>query len=534
MAQMSGRSIDSLKSKCFDLIVVGGGIQGACLALEGSQRGLKVALLEQKDFGSATSANSLKILHGGLRYLQHLDFRRMIESIQSRRYFATFFPDLVAPLPCVIPTQKMGLKHPLPMGIALLLNDLISFNRNKGLLPQVHLPHGSLVSSSECHQLFPGLSEAFPVGGARWYDYLILNSERLTLEVVKAAVHLGAVALNYVSVSSVLSYSGKVTGLVVKDVLNPDSDVFEVKAKSVISSVGPWWNQQPEVQDSNVPRYNALRFAKAVNLIVNNKLLGDHAIGMEAADPNNAGDKRFFFMVPWQGGTMIGTTYRPVDEVKPDQLDVSQNEIRDILNTLRVWFPGQKISEKQVVFSHAGLLPIDIRESGAKQGYKLHGDTTVTHHKNLGNGGVEGLFSVKTVKYTTSPVFASRFFRQYGRMLGAKEAIPLEPVTNASRALEIKQLGLAEGVNSEQVDPAFPTTKGEIRYYCRREMASTLLDVIHRRGVIDVARKPTKALLNHVTGIMAEELDWSLTRCKQEVDQTIAFYASRGITILDQ
>ncbi len=528
---MTKRSFVKLKRETFDLVIVGGGIQGACLAWEGSQRGLNVALLEKGDFGGATSANSLKILHGGLRYLQHLDFRRMLESIASRRYFAGFAPDLVKPLPCVIPTEKFGLKHPLSMMAALILNDLISAGRNKGLDASVHLPNGCVLSPKKCRDLFPGIMEEFPAGGARWYDYLILNSERLTLELIKRAKTLGAVVENYVEVKDILSDDVNVTGVLARDALGSGQDGFEVKAKAVISCVGPWWNEQPKVRGEGKSAYGKLQFAKAINLVLRQKLLQDHAIGLEAEDPNNAGQKRFFFLVPWQGGTMIGTTYRPMEDFDPDHLEVTLGEIHDILDALKKWFPSTPLSEKDVVLSHAGLLPVDLRQKKGKAGYKLHGDTTITHHADIPNGGKRGLFSVKTVKYTTSPVVAQAFFRDYGALLGvqAREVLSPQELKNQSAIQDSR--GLDTGLEAESLDVAFPVTRGDIRYYCRNEMALTLLDVIHRRGVVDVAVKPTVHLLNRVAEVMADEWNWSVSECKAEVDRVIAFYKARGITL---
>ncbi len=528
---MTRRSFDTLKTDTFDLVIVGGGIQGACLAWEGARRGLKIALFEKGDFGGATSANSLKILHGGLRYLQHMDFRRMNESIASRRYFAKFAPEFIKPLPCVIPTTRWGLKHPLPMKIALMLNDFVSRKRNQGLEAEVNLPNGSLLSPSRCEKLFPGIAESFVTGGARWYDYLILNSERLTLQLMKAAKESGAVVENYLSVDQIQTDGEQVTGVKVTDQLGFDGSTFDVKCNAMISCVGPWWNEQPDIDEKNSAQFGELQFAKAINLVINKKLLKDHAIGLEAPDPNDAGQKRFFFLVPWREGTMIGTTYRPVDGVDPNQIEVSENEIEDILKSVCEWFPDAEIQGSDVVLSHAGLLPIDRKLNKGKEGYRLHGDTTITHHRDLVPNGKKGLFSVKTVKYTTSPIVAEAFYKQYGSQLGSINDEPDNSRKCPSMADELHELGLDKGEFANQLDPEFKVTYGQVLYHCRNEMALTLLDVIYRRGVIDAAVKPTRMLLNQVAKIMADELQWSLVECKQEVDRVIEFYHSRGVEL---
>src|SRR6187397_2423730 len=135
------RDTERLAADTFDVAVIGGGIHGAWIALRAQQAGLRVALIEKNDFGAATSANSLKILHGGLRYLQHLDFKRMRSSIAARREFGRRAPHLVQPLPCLMPLRRVGLRSPWVLGPALLANDVISWDRNSRIAPQSRLPN---------------------------------------------------------------------------------------------------------------------------------------------------------------------------------------------------------------------------------------------------------------------------------------------------------------------------------------------------------------------------------------------------------
>jgi len=127
------RDLDALAAQVFDIVVVGGGIHGAWIAWRAAREGYRVALIEKHDFGGATSANSLKILHGGLRYLQHLDFGRMRSSIRARREFGRRAPHLVQPLPCLMPLRRVGLRSPWVLGPALLANDVISWIETREL-----------------------------------------------------------------------------------------------------------------------------------------------------------------------------------------------------------------------------------------------------------------------------------------------------------------------------------------------------------------------------------------------------------------
>ncbi len=153
------RDITRLSRDVFDVAIIGGGIYGASVARDAALRGLKVALVEQADFGSATSANSHKIIHGGLRYLQHGDLKRMRESIRERSILLRVAPHLVFPLPVLIPTYRDLLQGKLAMAVALKLNDLIGFDRNRDLEPQKRISRGHVISKAECLRLCPGLDQ---------------------------------------------------------------------------------------------------------------------------------------------------------------------------------------------------------------------------------------------------------------------------------------------------------------------------------------------------------------------------------------
>ncbi|HAB51105.1 MAG TPA: glycerol-3-phosphate dehydrogenase/oxidase, partial [Ignavibacteriales bacterium] len=139
----------------YDLIIIGGGIYGACLLLTASQAGKKALLLEKDDFGAATSFNNLRTVHGGLRYLQSLDLKRIFESVSERRWFFRNFPDLVKPLPCLMPLYGRGVYRPSIFRFALLLNDLFSSNRNDGVVSDKKLPNGKIVSKIEVMEIYP-------------------------------------------------------------------------------------------------------------------------------------------------------------------------------------------------------------------------------------------------------------------------------------------------------------------------------------------------------------------------------------------
>src|SRR3954467_8422911 len=152
------RNLSRFADTAFDLLVVGAGIHGACAAWDASLRGLSVAIVDQDAFGAATSANSLRIVHGGLRYLARGDLSRMKESIRERSTLLRIAPDLVQPFPVLVATHGVGLRSRWAHRVALASNDLLSLSRNRGLSSEQAIPGGRLVSRSECLELFPGFA----------------------------------------------------------------------------------------------------------------------------------------------------------------------------------------------------------------------------------------------------------------------------------------------------------------------------------------------------------------------------------------
>jgi glycerol-3-phosphate dehydrogenase len=206
------RDIDRLSTETFDVLIVGSGIYGATMARQCALQGLKVALIEKDDFGGATSANSLKIIHGGLRYLQSMDIKRMRQSISARRRLLKIAANSVVPLPCVIATSKRFMRSRLPMGVALMLNNIISWDRNKGLAENSRIPNSKLLSRNDYKKIVNELADDV-TGAAFWHDAMALNTERLTLDFILSAAANGACVANYVFAERYLLQKNRITGI---------------------------------------------------------------------------------------------------------------------------------------------------------------------------------------------------------------------------------------------------------------------------------------------------------------------------------
>ena len=267
------RDLSQLTAREFDVLVVGGGIYGLTIAYDAAQRGLLVALVERGDFGAATSFNHLKTIHGGLRYLQSADLRRMRESIRERRAFARIAPRFLSPLPFVMPTGASLTRNPVAMKAALAVDAFVGRDRNDGVDAARHLPAGQIIAGQECHELFQGAVGAV-TSAAVWHDYLTVNGDRLTLSFAKAAVNHGAALANYTEAIGPLK-----RGVKARD--NLTGHTFEIRARVLVNAAGPWGAAILEAFGVRT-RWTLL---KAMNLVTSRPARKAALVGADARRP---------------------------------------------------------------------------------------------------------------------------------------------------------------------------------------------------------------------------------------------------------
>jgi glycerol-3-phosphate dehydrogenase len=543
------RTLTDLVSTDFDLLVLGGGIYGACVAWDATLRGLSVALVDKADFGSATSSNSLKIIHGGLRYLQHADFRRMRESIVERRTWMHMAPHLVHPLPVLLPTYSHGLQGPEVFAAALCINDLVGFDRNRMRDPQKHLPRGRVLSKRSCLQQLPELDPQGLTGGALFYDAQVYHSERLVLAFLQSAAQRGAVVSNYVEATGFRLDGNRVRGVRVHDVLGGER--FDIRAQTVVNACGPW---VPHVQDllnrpSSVP---PRRYAKAMN-VVTRSLFEHYAVGIPSrmayrdADAVVNKGNRLLFVTPWRGRSIIGTMQAACREAAGDVI-ITEQDIQGFLDEVNASYPPARLQRDEVTFVHGGHLPLTHIDAQS-------GDVQLAKHEQIEDhrqDGIHGLISVTGVKYTTARRVAERvvdrvFAMQARPPVRSRSAItPLyggqieqfDAFVQTETAKHVHHLGdqdmhrlimnygtaypnvlkyLDTGSVATPLTPLeHAVVRAEVRYAVREEMAQRLSDVIYRRTELGTAGAPGNDVLRICTDVMQAELAWGSTRVEQE------------------
>ena len=543
------RDLTALSRPLYDVAVVGGGIYGICALYEAARRGLAACLLERGDFVGATSSNSLKTIHGGLRYLQHADLSRMRESIRERARLLRVAPHLVRPLPFVIPTYGYGLHSKPVMRTALLLNDAIGFDRSAGVIPGRALPRGRVIGRKEIGDLVPGLDTRGLSGGAVWYDCQVANTERLALAYLHSAVEAGAHCANYTEVTGLLLKNGRVGGVVACDGLN--GDTFEVRARTVLNAAGPWVDRLLGELPAAPKRFHP---SKAFNLVTR-QLHAGHAIGFTAPtsfrDTDavlNKGD-RLFFVVPWKQFSLIGTRHLPY-QGDPDRFRITEEDVELFLDEINAACPSAGLGRADVVGVLGGMLPEIPREKT--------GEVQLVKHSKVYDhsvDGAQGLVSVVGVKWTTSrsageeavdaveamlrPGAAPRHppeqplsggdIGDLDRFTGAEEAgrpAALSPASMrhllenyGTTSREIIALVRRDPALGCQLSDASPVVAAEVVFGVEQEMAQHVSDVALRRTELAAAGHPGREALGRCAELMGSRLAWSGQRIEAELDQ---------------
>lgn len=545
------RNLNKLANEDFDLLVVGGGIYGATLAWEAALRGLKVAIIEARDFGHATSANSLKVIHGGLRYLQHADFKRMRRSIWARSELMRIAPHIVNPLMFIMPTYGHLLNGRAAMAVALRINDLMAWDRNRHLGTDKIIPKGKTISASRTLALLPQIDKKGLGGGAIWYDGIAENTERLTLEFIIAAAHHGACVANYMEAKRLILNGDTVIGLQAHDGL--DGRNLEIRSRVMVNATGPWVNKLLEMLPGK-PRVN-VGWAKAVNVVLNRPQFKKYAVGLAGKESFQDKDavvkrgRRLFFFVPWQGHSMLGTSYKKYFG-EPEELRIREEDIVEILEEINFGYPAAQLTLDDVSFWHTGLVPI-YHDSGRAAGpVRLIKRSMILDHQV--ESRIEGIVTVSGVKYTTAIATAEDTvdlvcdkLRRGNLKKGFNPLLPgaLGPRLENHKASQNRlnrgdKAGFGEGPNyspgagclntsdaaGEKKGPQgigrgeYLTAKEQIEHAVREEMASRLADVVFRRTAIGTKGDPGGDIIVKCAEVMSRELNWDAARRRREVD----------------
>jgi glycerol-3-phosphate dehydrogenase len=556
-ATMRRGDVSMLSSAVHDVVIVGGGIFGICAAWDAAQRGLSVALIERGDFAAAASANCFKMVHGGVRYLQHGDVPRMRESNRELNTLLRIAPHLVEPLPIVIPTRGWGIKSKWLLRLGLKIYELITFDRNRGISdPARRLPRASALSRSEIVRMFPGLNDQTLTGGVLFYDGQMYSPARLALAFLKSALQIGAHAANYMEVTGFLRDGRRVTGVGVVDRMTGAR--FDVRARVVLNTAGAWsvrlLDQALGVQLAPLPS-----FSRDACFVVHRPLGGRPALAVtgKTKDPDailSRGD-RHLFVVPWRDHTLVGV-WHVVHRGDPDTAVVSMAEVQAFIDEINESYPGLALQLEDVSLCQAGFVLFG-ENSEAATDLRYGKRSLIVDH--AGEHDVQGLLTVIGVRYTTARSVAVRAIDQVLTKLGR----PVRPSTTGftpvygggierfadllARALGERHPALTDSTLRALVrnhgaaytdvlgyldeNPAWAesigssaTIKAEIIHAVRGEMAQRLSDVVLRRTDLGSGNRPDPRSLQACAALMASELGWDEPRTQKELEEVQALY----------
>jgi glycerol-3-phosphate dehydrogenase len=502
----------ALGEREFDVLVIGGGITGCGIARAAALRRLTVALVEKNDLASGTSSRSSRLIHGGVRYLEHGHLQLVFESSAERRRLLRLAPHLVRPLEFTWPVYRGARVARWKLGVGLTLYDALALFRNVGR-------HRGL-SRSAVLEREPKLRQDGLVGGASYFDART-NDARLTLANAMGAIEAGAVVLNHTEAGELSYASGGVTGATVTDRLTGCST--PVRAAAVVRAIGPWTSE--------------VRGSKGAHIAVPRGRVGNRS-ALTLLSPT---DGRVLFTLPADTHAIIGTT-DTFTNAAPDEVRASNDDVRYLLDAANAFFPEAALTTNDVVSAWAGIRPL------LPTKHDTPGGATREHLVQTDEAGV---ITITGGKLTTYRVMANDVLSAIGRRVRRRVSsdstrelpLPGGDFVSLARLSDdaTKAIGdraLAEHLTgtygtrwravwkeasmpggSERVDETLPYVVGELCYSVREELACTLADLLVRRTHLAFeTRDHGAAAAERVAPRVAPLLGWDRDAVRRAID----------------
>jgi glycerol-3-phosphate dehydrogenase len=519
-----------IESHPFDLIVIGAGINGAGIARDAAMRGLKVLLLDKADVASGTTAWSTRLIHGGLRYLEHGEIGLVRESLRERERLLHIAPHLVKPLPLLIPIYDENRRGSLTIRAGMIAYDLLSFDKSLG--------RHRILSAAETLERAPGLEKEGLRGAAIYYDAQVEYAERLVLENVLSAQQHGAHVLTYARVDEFMVERGSVRGVKFTDLINNDAHV--VLAPVIVNASGPWVD---EVLSRVARAPDRLIGGTKGSHIVVEKFTGAPvcALYVEARE-----DGRPFFIIPWNGLYLIGTTDL-VYNGELDHVEASEAEIDYLMRETNRLIPSARIERDSILYTYAGVRPLPylseeepasitrrhfIRDHApALAGFLSIIGGKLTTYRNLSEQAVNLVF--KKLKRRSPqcmtgqeklPGGANEDFDAFGKRFKTECNLPDK---SAERLLRIYGTRASEVLSaaSEEMELLKPFSMetgaigAEVLFSFHHELAETLTDCLMRRTLVGLDRMAGLDAAEDAARIARKYLGWDATRASREVSE---------------
>jgi glycerol-3-phosphate dehydrogenase len=498
---------EAANGPAFDAVVIGGGINGCAIAEELSVRGLRVALFEATDFGFGTTWRSTKLIHGGLRYLEHGDVRLVRESLRERAWLLKTRSHLVTPQRFLLPMLPWSRRPGWQLRVGLAAYDLLAFSK---AVPK-HRKYG--------REKFEALAPYFPDvtdGGFSFYDARVHSPERLALEFALRARDQGALIANHAKVTRILAESGRVNAVEVEQ----DGVRHTIPARAVVNAAGPWVDSVNA--HGGLPNRELLSVTRGAHIV----LELDSPPGRDAVFSTAKSDGRVFFSVPQGDLLLIGTTDDRY-EGDPGAIRPTADDIEYLLSEAQDLLPGLGISRDRIRYAYAGLRPLQKVKGGPEAAISRR-HALVDHAEN---GGPRGMYSIVGGKLSTFRPLAE----EVAAALGAshprqQQEHPVAPgwantLRQSGLSLRQKQHLRIYGAAIANVLPLGTQTicehagaiSGEVRYVATMEEVRTLSDILMRRTGISWASCRGLCCAETVAEIASKELGWTPDEHKRQL-----------------
>jgi glycerol-3-phosphate dehydrogenase len=522
------------EERVFDLAVIGAGINGAGIARDAALRGLDVIILDKNDMCSGCSAISSRLIHGGLRYLEYGEIPLVYESLHERRYLRLTAPHLVQPLRICIPIYKGARRGPFLIRLGMLAYDVLSWRKS--------VPWHRMMSASDIHEEEPGLASDGLLGAARYYDAQVTFAERLVLENLLAARSAGAEIRTHCEVTGIHIEDGAVASLVFRDAGGNEE---RAAVRSVVNAAGPWVDRVLDAAPA--PTKRLIGGTKGSHIIVGNF----NGAPQDAFYVEAAADGRPFFIIPWYGQYLIGTTDIRYDG-DLDEVRASDEEVDYLLDETNRVFPGARLGRQDIHYAYAGIRPLPHKEEGPESAitrrHIIKENTDIatgllsivggklTTYRNLAEQTVDMLEKVlrkrlppcRTRETDLPGAWGVERARVALEELGLLSEAGLDRVlaVYGGRAAGIADLCAGEAQLARTMDEARTVLAAEVVFAIRREFALTLEDIVFRRLMIGFDADQGRPLYEDIAALAAAESGWNPEIVAQQLGQLTEYAAS--------
>lgn len=546
------RDLQAIQRRDYDVVVIGGGVNGAATARDAALRGLSVLLIEKNDFAGGTTSWSTRLVHGGLRYLEFFEFNLVRESLREREILLRTAPHLVHPIQMTIPIYGSGTRSYWEIQAGMLLYDVLSYDKT--------LPNHRMLSKAKMRQLFRAVDRDNLKGAAQYYDGQAEHAERLCLEILLDAQTAGADVLNYATVTGLQREGDRLTGLTAHDqIADEDFSVSLPPHAVVINTSGPWVDRVLDLgrRDGELAPIGDERKiggTKGSHIIVDYfPGAPDTALYVEAKS-----DGRPFFIVPWCGQYLIGTTdlkyTGDLDRVKADDDEVDYL----ITETNRV-VPTARITREDVKFTYSGVRPLPYAE-GKKAGSISRAHILNDHTKE----GVRNLVSLVGGKLTTHRQVGEEMtdwaFKKMGRKAPPsptrtrplpgciwpederieaahqryRDRVAMDTLeylfdVYGARAIDLLALIDERPDLAERLLPTHPHIRAEVVFAMESEMAHTVLDFTRRRTILAMNANYGYDALDAILATLRQHCGWDDAKCQRETAEYKQFMEANCI-----